>query len=320
MAESGMQKNVSSFLEEMAFIQDDVRLVSSTFGVTLYTDQVFTKIPDVLLFCYEKFLELCPKENLKFYATENMKRHKPVTQKTFTLLETWMEPDAPAREYISLELKDGNFYQDAPKYKFKITGNEKGSIGYTGKNANLISFSFPPSFGDEDPEKMLHFIKELCEHFPFQSGHAGFSFECSKYEEEASQTYAWKKSMDYLGIDISRIPEDNKSVGQNALKTVSWLTILNKDLIDQLGGLKTLKSKISKDVDLIKVPNGYILKCGKSPEIGDRNRGNLLPAYQSVYKAVEPLIEIACQRSLAFDLADEFIEKTERWYKRFESG
>lgn len=137
MIKSNTKKNIS-ILKEMDFVQEDIRLVSSTFGVTLYTDQVFSKIPDVILFCYKKFLELCPRENLKFYATENMKKHKPVNKTAFNLLNTWMKSGAPSREYISLELKDGHVYQDVPEYKFKLTGNEEGSLGYLGKNANLM--------------------------------------------------------------------------------------------------------------------------------------------------------------------------------------
>jgi hypothetical protein len=319
MNKSGGNMVTLSSLEEMDFIEEDVLLVSTTFGVTLYTDRVFTEIPDVVLYCYEKFLDLCPKENLKFYASENMKRHKPVNDRVFGMLQTWLKPEAPGREYISLELKDGKAYQDAPKYKFKITGNEKESLGYAGGNANLISFSFPPAWGAEEPDKMFDFVRDLCGRFPFQSGHAGFSFECCRYDEESSQTYAWQQSMHHPGIDVSRIPEDNKSAGQDALKTVNWLTILNADFIGKLGGLEAVKNHLPGDVDLIKVTNGYIFKAGKYPAIGDRNRGNSLPLYQSVYRVVAPLIEIACERSMAFDIADDFIEKTERWYKRFEN-
>lgn len=319
MEKTGDNKVTASSLEKMDFSEDGVRLVSTTFGITLYTDTLFSEIPEVILYCYDKYLNLCSKENLKFYATENMKRHKPVTDRVFGMLQTWMKPGAPPREYISLVLKDGSVYQDAPKYKFDITGNEKESTGFAIKNANLISFSFPPSRGVDEPEKMLDFVRDLCDRFPFQSGHAGFSFECCKYEEETSQTYAWQKSMHHPGIDVSRIPEDNKSTGQDALKTVNWLTLLNMDFIGKLGGIEAVKSQLSEKVDLIKVQNGYILKSGRYPAIGDRNRGDSLPLYQSVYRLVEPLVEIACDRSMAFDLDGDFVEKTEQWYRRFKN-
>ena len=301
------------------FFEEDVRLVSSTFGLSLYTDRLLSEIPDAILYSYEKFLELVPKENLKFYATENMKRHKPVTERVFNMLKTWFKPDTLPRKYVVLELKDGNIYQDAPKFKFKISGSEKGSVGYEGESANVLSCSFPPSWGVDKIDEMLGFIAALCDHFPFQSGHAGFSFECSRYEQEISQTYAWQKSMYHPGIDVSRIPEDSHAVGQDALKTVAWLTLVNMNFIDKLGGIKALKKKLPKKIELIETPYGYIFKAGDRPTIGNRNRGDSLPMYQGVYDVLAPLIKTASERSLAFDIADDFVEKTERWYTRFEN-
>src|ERR1041385_5809116 len=72
-----------------------LRLVSVTFGVTLYTNAFFTEISKRVLGCLERFLQLCPPENLRFYATTNMRMHKPVTKRTLGMLETWLKPGAP---------------------------------------------------------------------------------------------------------------------------------------------------------------------------------------------------------------------------------
>ncbi|CAK8712875.1 hypothetical protein GMJAKD_02140 [Candidatus Electrothrix aarhusensis] len=301
--------------------EDDVRQVSLTFGITLYTDKIFTEIADAVIYCHKKFLELCPNENFKFYSTTNMKMDKPVTSRALNMLSTWLKPDAPSIDYIGLHLKDGKTYQDAPKFSFKVFAKEKGAVTYKAKDANLIAMAFPPEWGEKHAPKLLEFVHDLCSTFPFLTGHAGFSFECSPYEEEMAHTYAWKKTMRFRGIDISRVPEDAQTAGHVALKGVGWLTILNMDFIQQLGGIDDIRRRLSEEVELVPVTNGYIFKAGKYPSTGDWNRKDFLQPYQDVYSVVKPLVEEACERSLYFNLDDDYDEiedKMNRWYRRFE--
>jgi len=297
--------------------EEGVRWVSLTFGVTLYTNVLFSEIPESVLGCFGKFLELCPQDHLRFYATTNMRRHKPVTKRTFGMLETWLKPGAPPREDIDLELKDGEVYQDAPKFKFKVCAGEKGSIMYEVKNANLISMAFPAEWGIERTEEMLYFVKELCSLFPFQSGHAGFSFECCRYAARASETHAWEKSMRHRGIDISRVPKNAIAVGQDALKGVGWLTILSKPFIERFGGLKKMRKLLSEDVEFIDVHSGIVLRAGPVPAFGDTNQGEDLTLYKDVYRVIASLVDVATERSPSFTMSGDFVEKTEAWYRRF---
>ncbi len=181
-------------LKDLDLIANGARLVSLTFSVTLYTDVLLSSIPQPVLGCFEKFLQLCPPERLKFYATENMRQHKPVNKRVLNMLATWLKPGAPPREYIALELKDGDDFTWGPKFRFYIWGNEPGSISHLTNDANLIHMSFPPEWGVERTEEMLQLVRELSAIFPYQSGHASFCFLCSQYEKKKSQNYAWAKS------------------------------------------------------------------------------------------------------------------------------
>ena len=72
-----------------------------------------------------------------------MRRHKPVTKSTLNMLSTWLKPGAPQREFIRLQLKGGEQYQDAPHWKFDVFGIEPKSKLYNKGNANIISVAFP---------------------------------------------------------------------------------------------------------------------------------------------------------------------------------
>jgi hypothetical protein len=296
---------------------DGARLVSLTSGLTLYTDRVLSEIPDQVLAVYEKFLVRCPPEALRYYATENMRRHKPVTKSVFRMLPTWLAPGAPPREYVHIEMKDGEQHQDAPAHKLDVYGLEPKSSLFGRGRANLVSMAFPAEWAQEEPEEFREFVVGLAETFPFVSGHAGFAFEVSRYESEESQTFAWAKSMRHRGIDIARPPLDAIAVGHDAVKGVGWLTLVSRALLEKLGGQAKIRRALPADVKTTEVSRGVVLQAGPAPELGDTNRKDLLPLYREVYRVVAPLVQIAASRSPSLDIEEDYVEKTRKWFARF---
>lgn len=311
--------NTKELIKLLDLYDEHIRQASLTFSINLFTNVLLTEIPEALLCCQELFFEYCPKDNIKFYATENMRKHRMVSKRVFGMLKVWMENPESKTDYIVLELKDGNEAQDAPKYFFKVSGSEKGSIGYAEKMANSISLAFPPEFGLERSNEMIDLINKICEIIPFQSGSAGYAFQCSRYSTQKSESFAWQKSMQYPEINIVRIPQDEHAVGQNALKTIGWLTMVNDDFVKYLGGISEIKERVSLVTNITKTNHGYIFQIGDLPIITNKNRGEISSDYKKLYQVFEPLIRIASEQSLWFDTGGEDEdEQTEAWYRRFE--
>jgi hypothetical protein len=297
--------------------EDGAKLVSLTAGFSLYTDKVFSQIPDQLLAVYTGFLKHCPPQTMRYYATENMRRHKPVTKSVFGMLDTWLAPGSPPREYIHIEIKDGQKYQDAPTHKIDIYGLESKSSLFARGRSNVVSMAFPAELAREAAGELRNIVVELAATFPYISGQAGFAFEVSRYESEESQTFAWSKSMRHRGIDIARPALDAIAVGHDALKGVGWLTLVSGPLLSKIGGLAKIKRELSKEIVISEVGEGVVLQAGPTPEMGDTNRKDLLPLYQEVYKVLSPLIQIAASRAPSFDIDENYVEKTRQWYERF---
>ena len=121
--------------------------------------------------------------------------------------------------------------------------------------------------------------------------------------------------MRHPGIDIVRIPFDAKAVGNDGLKTVNWLTLLDTDLLKQLGGQRGLRSKLSTDIDLITTKHGVIVQAGPVPGLGDVNRTEVLPLYREIDALLEPWIKVAAGRSMGFQTKDS-VARTMAWYAR----
>lgn len=109
---------------ELGLVREGLKLVTLTFGINLYTDVSFYEMPEAVLGSWDLFLRQCPADALTFYATEVMRRHKPVTNQTLDLPGIWLST-APRKDYFSLELKSAEAYQDAPDVKYQVWSAER---------------------------------------------------------------------------------------------------------------------------------------------------------------------------------------------------
>lgn len=287
------------------------KLVSLTFGINLYTNQSFYGQPQQVLETFDLFLLHCPAQQLTFYATETMKEHKPVTARTLRMPGTWLAPGAARKHYIALELKAAAGSQDAPAAKYELWSADAS------RQANIVSLALPAQMASDRPDEMLAFVVQLADAFSFRTGLAGYSFECSRYDKEKSETHAWSQSMRHPGVDIVRIPFDAKAVGSEGIKGVNWLTLIDSALLKELGGIKGMRPRLSSGIEIIECAHGVILKAGASPALGDVNRGDTLPLYREVYDLLAPWIALAADDAMAFRLGKDAIERTEAWYARF---
>jgi hypothetical protein len=321
MTMASKDRGAGELPKDLELVQDGVRIVSLTFGIKLYTDLLFSKIPDAVLGCYDRYLKLFPGEGLKFYATENMSQHKPVAKRTLDMPRVWLKPGAPAREYVAIELHDGETFNAMPHHLFQMLGNEPGSLTRESENANLVFMTFPAEEGLRRSAEFQKLVQELCEIFPFTSGHAGFTFVCSKYEQRKSNTFAWQKSMRHPGIDISLPVKDGIAAGFDGLKTVGWLTLVSDALAKKAGGEAKIRKALTKEIEVIPVKGGLMIKAGPAPRIGDTNRRDPLDDYRQVYRALKPVLEAAIARSKAISIAaPDFAEKSIQWFRRFEDA
>jgi len=308
------ESHISTELAELELIEENLKLTSAVLGINLYTSQSFYNIPEALLHTFKLFLDQCPASELKFYATETMKAHKPVTNRVMGMLKAWMAPDAPQKHYIALELKKSLKPQDAPSVKYEVWSTDASD------QANIVSISLPATLETSKADNWVAFVCQLADIFPFRCGQVGFTLECSRYDKRRSEAHAWSKSMRHLGVDIVRLPYDAKAVGSQGVKGVGWLTLLGKELSTELGGKKMIRKQLSKDIEIIECNHGLVLKAGEAPSLGDINKRDTLPLYSEIYWLLAPKIKVSSDNSMVFaGLKGDKVELTKKWYTRFAS-
>lgn len=305
---------------EAAFtvMDGDVRIVSFCCEVALYTGVDLSSIPKQVVHIYDRFFTVCSPERLRWYATENMTKHKPVTPRVLEMLRGWLRPGAAPRKVINIALKDGIGFDEAPEYSFWVYGSEPGDLDH-GRDANSIRCAFPGAWAVANPKALLAFAADACAHFPYLWGQAGFALEMSRYYRGQSHIAAWRLSMQHPGLDISNTIADT-SLGLRGVKGVNWLTMLGSDYAGRIGGFDSIRQNLPESVELIPAGDGVILRAGPAPRWGRVNAQDLLPEYRAVYKVVAPLQDPIVQPYPSFFPGGDGKAKTTAWMRRFGNG
>jgi hypothetical protein len=294
-----------------------VRVTSLVFNISVFTREPFTRQATAVLAAHDAFFAAAPRPNTWFYASENMSRHKPATERAMNMLHAWLKPKPPEREFIALELHGGPDFNSAPDVKFEIRGTEPGSASYDDGDANLLSFSFPADWALTQLEFLEAFARRLFAMMPLVSGHAGFSVELSRYFQAGAEARAWQHSMRHRGIDINRPSEDRAAVASDGLKSVSWLTFLGSAKSEIR--VPSAAAARAEGVLIEPLGQGILIKAGSSPALGNVSDPNDLPEYRRVFAWVKAAIERTTDRYPAmWVLGGLRLEPTKSWLFRLE--
>jgi hypothetical protein len=124
------------------------------------------------------------------------------------------------------------------------------------------------TINSKNMEDFVDFYRDILQELPFQSSNAGYSFKRVEALENIATPGVNSKIRRYYGFDPGYEPVKNEM--KNSVFTPHWLNSINNSLVEKLGGMAYIKSKISSS-QLIEIPNGIILRGAKNPPIGDIN-------------------------------------------------
>jgi hypothetical protein len=245
-----------------------------------------------------------------------MPKRKPVTPRTFGLLQTWLKPGAAKREYIALDITGGATWAATSDINFSVFGRERDAPTFESGKANWIRVTVPLGRMSTELAALDSEALRLFRSIPFVCGSAGPTLELSPYYDEESQRFAWKTVMRYRGFDFCDAFADSEAVGDDGLRGVNWLTFLGSGLAQELGGAKAIGARLTKACEVRELPTGLCLKAGVRPALGDRYANERLADYESVLRACEPAIQRMNERYSPMKLLQNRRENTTKLMRR----
>lgn len=107
----------------------------------------------------------------------------------------------------------------------------------------------------------------------------------------------------------------------DTIRDVNWLTAVNDELLERVGGLDKARTVLGDEVILHPYEGGVVFQAGNKPVLGDLNKGRVPAAYRAVNDFLKPLRYENWERAYLRAPHDvDKMEYTEWWTRRFDGG
>jgi hypothetical protein len=164
-----------------------------------------------------------------------------------------------------------------------------GQMGSTrDPDASFLSFTVPIGQVLPDASTFRDLVLGVASSLPVRSGYAGLGFSYNRGAVSTArddQLAAWSKR--YHGIDVGS-PECSAPFASSHIRGVSWLTLLDDELVKPIGGRKALEA-LAPEITIHTLPNGVAIQAGAAPRLGDVNELEDMTPYVKVNRLLKPI-------------------------------
>jgi hypothetical protein len=317
--------------ESHTVVRHGARVVTPALSVCVYFGELTDPVRKGLRDVWQRVRPLY-ESKLAWFMTEAMPEKQPVDDDALGMPAFWFRPGARTRDRYVFYSYAGESDNDvgpygvelwvlnaAPlpeQYRALYSALAKTSADDAGKQANCLRLSFPPPADESGIAEFADLCRFVFARVPFLSGYAGYALLFD--EDSASFTSeAWEAilriAMRHPGYDVFQYDAGAPFLYFHA-KGANWITALGEPFLERFDRLERAAYLRDSRLGVTRTNTSVLIQAGPAPQIGDLNRGDELPLYRQVAKAIEPL---TCGAHWPFSrVFDE--EKTMRWLKRFD--
>jgi hypothetical protein len=285
-------------------------------GITLavFLDRPVHETSGQCIGLLDGYLDAVPEGALKWaVASATSEEWREIGKTTIARCRSSLAPEAARkRRLTAFNLNDSA--GDAPGYSFYFVG--KPTDGVPPSATTLVQMTFPlEAVAAERADKFVATVQRLIEPIEFASGYCAPGFQFSDLHLSEAFNEIRPLALRHPGYDVqynrnTRLRIDMKSRGAR------WITLLGRELTEQLGGIAELRKQLSAPVEVRTLKHGVMIIAGRLPEVGDVNRGQSVAALRTVAKVLEP-VTLFGESEMRIYLARRDEELLRRWERRF---
>lgn len=174
-------------------------------------------------------------------------------------------------DVVSFGYIGGKKSEDASPWMFHVLGLREWQAKMGTWGLATLTFSFPPLFVEENPTVFQKLFVEFARELKAVHGFGGFALNLSLVRDEPNEPTEAFMATKMNGIDVGNpviIGGRTKYGILDHIKTVGWLTAINHDMVEKVGGLSTLRSELPVSwFAKYDYGNGMVIQAGPKPEI-----------------------------------------------------
>lgn len=283
-------------------------------GMTLFFPRPFSRVRENILIFWQRFLDLVGKDTFTWARLGGGNKSREVRESTLKTVEAWLKGKKPYGDTCWISVHDG-VMDELGRYSFMLTGYEEADDPEFDTEAGFVEIALPVDLLES---KGTAFIADqlirMADPVPYSCGVVGYVFHRSPYEYGATIGKMWALSQRFEGVEVSA----NKRLcflASKGITTVNWITFVGNALVDQLGGMAALASRLPAEAEVIQQSHGVAIRTGSHPLLGDRNTGkDELVHLRKVYQALKPVQFVDADYD--FDPFEFDGDRTVEWLER----
>ncbi|CDG81628.1 gp49 [Janthinobacterium agaricidamnosum NBRC 102515 = DSM 9628] len=245
--------------------QDYVGSVPAVTGTLFFSDAHLSEVREAICACFDEYQAIAKNQLTWLWRAEPPEgpdkmvygKAKPLRE----MIKRMSENDLVSFTYISGE-KD----HDASDWEFQVFGIRgwKAKMGTWGLCA--LRFSMPILYVEENPTAFQAMFVSFAHRLKAIHGYGGHGLVLSAVRLNDNQPFEAFLADKLNGLDVGH-PVSGATHAHEGIKTVSWLTAVNHEMIKKIGGLSTIRSELPMDwFALYDYGVGLVIQAGPKPE------------------------------------------------------
>lgn len=237
---------------------------------TLYFKEAHTPlVREALCQCFDEFKRIA-EPHLTWLWREEPPEGKPLMAyadaKPLREMLSSMDEDYPLSFYYS----SGKQSIDASGWHFEIFGQSAWE-SRIGRDLSVLEFSVPLLHQEQQPLDFLRLFLDFARRLSPRQGYAGHALNLSPTRRDSNEpTEAFMaERMPGLDVGTAGLLANAPEFKPTKIKTVSWLTLLDHERLDLVGGLEVVRAQLpSSHFAFYEYGNGVVIQAGAYPYLG----------------------------------------------------
>jgi Protein of unknown function (DUF3396) len=245
--------------------QDYVGSVPAVTGTLFFNGAHTPEVREAICACCDEY-EAIAKEHLTWLWREEppegpdkiaYAKAKPMRD----MVKRMKENDLMGFCYVS-----GEQAHDAGDWEFDVSGMRGWEAKMVVRGTSALRFSMPLLYVEENPTAFQAMFVSFARRLKAIHGYGGYGLVLSAVRLSDNQPFEAFLADKLNGLDVGH-PVAGASHAHEGIKTVSWLTAVNHEMVDQVGGLFAIRSELPMDwFALYDYGAGIVIQAGPKPE------------------------------------------------------
>ncbi|PYB76303.1 hypothetical protein DMX11_11640 [Pseudomonas sp. LB-090624] len=308
--------NIEKIKNELAGLEFDssegVPVVRLGLVVTLYFKNGYTPaVISNIVACFRKF-------SVEFEGSLRSMVYKRYKKYSGKSLESALEAVTAKADQFELYLSSASSAYDVGVYSLAVLTTLE-DLGDSLRSYIKLTVPWEELGTPDGVERFQEWVLYLSEQVDAEHGFGGLS-TLLPYDFDRYMPIEYELSQKYPGLEVDTMAMAHSLRLVGSIKGVNWFTIVGRTLLERLGGLDSVRRKLSSQggIQCLEYSSGLVVRAGALPELGSVTE--LPKLYVAANRVLKPL------RSSDPDTLQSYSEygngydeeRSLRWYARFD--